>query len=153
MHISTQEALDTLLKRRGAFRPLPLTQDANGGWTVDEANSHGYNILIGEYDVEGVAQRIGTYSRSAEGESCLLRSALMSLQTLDRILLALGIDCLGCFDDKKGRREKHICAACCDGLVREALCTCACCSEGTELHRRNSSEEAAPMLGPSSDES
>lgn len=143
VHISTMEALDTLVKRRGAFRPLSLTHDSEGSWVVDEASPR-YNILIGEFDVQGATNRRGNVG---EDDSCLLRNAHLFLQTLDRVLLVIGVDCLGFVDDSKGRREKSVCAACCD----EALCACGgCCGGGIELQRHNSSGETTPMLGQSS---
>jgi hypothetical protein len=148
MHISTMEALDTLVERSGASRPLPLTQAERDIWEVDESKMPRYSILIGEYelrDPRGTSNVSSSGGQRVKNDSCLLSHALLFLRTLDRVLLLVGIDCLGCVDDSKDRRAKSMCSCCCEFMVRDASCSCMCCGGSLELLDQNS-EESAPML-------
>lgn len=155
MHISTMEALDTLVKRSGAFRPLPLTQEGGGttgNWSVDEEKMARYSILIGEYDLRGASGNAsGSGGHRGENESCLLTHGLIFFRTLDKVLLLGGIDCLGCVDESKDRRAKSACN-CCNGVIRDACCSCVCCGGGLELLDQRHFDESAPMLGGDSSE-
>jgi hypothetical protein len=205
-HISVSEAVHTLLIRRGACRPLPLTRgsscgdsagdddassvgmdnydrsgrdsnsysNSSGGWAVDTATMHRYNVLIGEYDVISAkpyptagAASTALVAGGGDTDSCLFTHITAFIVAVDRVLLVLGIDCcggiVGCCDgngsgsssgsDGKdrhtyGARREERCCACCEGAF--------CCGGGIELVDQLSNgggsgggaaEESTPMLG------
>ena len=145
LHISVTEAVETMIVRKGSSRPIPVFLSP-GGVEPDLGKAHRYNILIGEFDTpDSVDDEYGQVNHNFT-DSCLLYHAMIFARLLDKVLLMIGVDILGCTDENKSRRDKGVCNCCESCIFTNTLCACVCCG-GLELIKWDHDELSVRALG------